>query len=188
MNPMLLLFFICFSIQSFAQTPYKRSAVTLSTSAEDTIKVLSLETFLPMLLNIGGCVGKKEQAYYGYNEIYRDTAYTYFSRITLKGDSRFKVLIKDLNKIKYDSCMAYNINKEFFDTFVDKKDRSRKPDPVICPVTPSSANYKYRYIDSLNAVEIQLHWRIYCEILIKLVNKRYKGIYYFDTGELKKLN
>lgn len=147
----------------------------------DSSKTLALEQFLPIIFNESHCIAHGKYAS-GLNEMGRDSAYMYFEYFDKGSFRRYRVLISDLESIKFDKCIAQKVVHEFFNTFVAETDRTRKSDPFICTSTPAVANYSYKYIDSLNALEIRLHWKIYCEIVFKLVNKKYAALYHFDTS------
>lgn len=161
----------------------------------DTPFTLSLDRFLPMYFQHecynrnGGYIpynynGHREnQSFqYGFCEEGRDDNYVYWSYTTKMHNAKYKILLSDLERIKFNSWSTAEIKNDFFEKVIVPEDRSRPGDPFICNVTPSVATYKVTYIPNLNAIRIDLHWKIYCEIIFKLVNQKRCAIYDFDTG------
>jgi hypothetical protein len=119
---------------------------------------------------------------YGFCEEGRDDNYAYWSYTTKMHNEKYKILLSELERIKFNSWNKAVIKNEFFEKVIAPEDRSRPGDPFLCNVTPSDATYKVTYIPNINAIRIDLHWKIYCEIIFKLVNQKRCAIYDFDTG------
>lgn len=152
----------------------------------DTPTTITIDSFLPLLIS--------ENCYDDYlanpmsrtlistiEEMGRDRNWIYFTHDTYRGIHTYKVSRLELGKVDFDSWNVCLLKKEFFYRAVPEKDPKRTPN-FFCNTTPGWAEYTCRYIDSINAIEITLEWKIYCEILIKLVNEKYTGIYSFQNN------
>ena len=149
----------------------------------DTPHQLTLDRFLPMWFHEHSCYRYNYfGGFWGMQETGKDSKYAYFKHVSKMRNDNYKVLLSDLEHINFDKWSSCEIIDDFFNRSVAEKDRSREPDLFICTSTPSYGKYTYTYIPNTNSMRIDLHWKIYCEIIFKLVNKKYWGIYHFDTG------
>lgn len=146
-------------------------------------QLLTLEEFLPKWFE------ESEYNELGSHliQVETDDSFTYFSRACATTQYLYKVLNTDLGKIGFGMLNTRQLKREYIRDIVPEKDKYRRPN-MLCNSTPYLADFSYRYIDSLNSLEIKLHWKIYCGMLIKLVNKRYTALYNFEDRSFSPVN
>lgn len=149
----------------------------------DTPRHLTLDRFLPIWFRQYSCNQLDYCDTFGaaMQETSRDSKFVYFRYVTKKRSDSYKVLLSHLEHIKFDTWCSCKIKYDFFNKSVAAKDKAREPD-LLCTSTPTQSKYTYTYIPNINSLRIDLHWKIYCGMTFKLVNKMYCAIYNFDTG------
>jgi hypothetical protein len=110
------------------------------------------------------------------NELYRDTSFTYFGKQTFKNQELIKIKSDELKRLDYKSLNGDSIRKKFYNEVIPTEDKN-KSEKKNCTTTTINIDFKYKFIESENVIEVRCHYKVTCEFMIRLVKADYFAKY-----------
>lgn len=110
------------------------------------------------------------------NELYSDSLFTYFGKQTFKYQKFFKVKNENLRKVNHHSINGDSIRSKFYDEIIPSEDKD-KARSKQCISTTINIDFKYKFIESENIIEITCRYKVVCEFVAGLVKKEYFARY-----------
>jgi len=147
----------------------------------DKAKEIDLDTFLVIWTS----KTKNPKRPTNLEELYKDSLCTYFGIPVSKKLEFYKVNNDRLKIVDYKSIDGEDIRNNFYEKIIplEDKDNLKK-----CTSRTHDIEYKYRFIESENSIEIDCHFKVLCEWVIKTINNDYKAMYNIGTKTLIKIN
>jgi hypothetical protein len=152
----------------------------------DVAKELPVDRFVQYYLEVGKKVqSKKYGDYVLFEELYKDSLFTYFGRTYTYGLIDFiKVSNGQLPSGSFITLDGQELRRQFINTIIPQEDKSRvNRKDKDCASTTYSQDFKYKYIKETNEIEVDCYWKIKCDFLYTIINKQYKAKYNIDERQ-----
>jgi|GEM_PF-2809641 len=147
---------------------------------------LSADRFVQYYLETGKKVqSKKYGDYILFEELYKDSLFTYFGRTYTYGLIDFiKVPNQELPSVGFIKLDGQELRKLFINEVIPQEDKNRVTrKDKNCTSGFYSKDFIYSYIKGTDEVEIICHWKIKCDFLYNIINKKYVVRYNIDKKE-----
>jgi hypothetical protein len=121
---------------------------------------------------------------FNLNELYHDSIFTYFGKQTFKYQNLYKIRNETLCRVDHKSIVGDFIKERFYYDIIPIEDRNKQNN---CSSASISIDYKYRFIEPENSIEIECHYKVLCELFIRIIHKDYKAKYDIGNKTIRKI-
>ncbi|HRP91205.1 MAG TPA: hypothetical protein PKX92_14350 [Edaphocola sp.] len=149
-------------------------------------KEMPVDRFVQYFLQEGKKIpSKKYGDYLLFEKLFKDSLFTYFGRTYTCGLIDFiKVSNREMPSVGFLKLDGLELRENFVNNIIPEEDKNRVTRKERhCTSTFYSRNFKYKYIKETDEVEILCHWKIKCEFLFNIINKKYVSRYSIESKQ-----
>ncbi len=149
-----------------------------------------IEDFIETIFRRGNNYMDKKDGHVKTEELYRDTAYTYFGNTSSENyiHPYYKVATTDLQGISFMEINGKEIKNKFIEEIIplaDKRKVAEKRRTYL--VTTDESYYDIKYLKEEKALLVAYKWRITCPTCIsRVVNKSYQAKFSLTNNQFFK--
>lgn len=107
-------------------------------------------------------------------ELKMDSTYTYFTKTKTRNRNCYKIKNTQLRKLDYKSLIGDSVSKSFYYDVIPLADRAKEK---RCSTALIDFDYKYKYMEEHDAIEVSCRYKVMCELVIPVVKKNYVALY-----------